>query len=149
MPGKINPVIPEFVISSAHRIYANDMLISSLSGLGTLDLNAYIPSIGCAIIDSLKLLIACNTTLLTNLFEGVAINEKAGYKGVILSPAVTTILIPYIGYHKATELTKIMKDRNIDIFEANSVLNVIDNEKLKKILQPGNLLKAGFSLDDL
>ena len=32
MPGKINPVIPEFIISSSHRIYANDMLISSLCG---------------------------------------------------------------------------------------------------------------------
>mgnify|MGYP000999990691 CR=1 FL=1 len=130
-------------------LFRSDMLISSLSGLGTLDLNAYIPSIGCAVIDSLKLLIACNTTLLTNLFEGVVINEKAGYKGVIFSPAVTTILIPYIGYHKSAELAKIMKDRNIDIFEANSILQVIDSEKLKKILQPGNLLKSGFSLDDL
>ncbi len=28
MPGKINPVIPEYAISVAHRVYANDMLIS-------------------------------------------------------------------------------------------------------------------------
>ena len=34
MPGKINPVIPEFVISAAHKIYSNDVLISSLSGQG-------------------------------------------------------------------------------------------------------------------
>ena len=40
MPGKINPVIPEFVISAAHKIYSNDVLISSLSGQGTLELNA-------------------------------------------------------------------------------------------------------------
>ncbi len=44
MPGKINPVIPEFVISSAHKVYANDMLISSLCGQGTLELNPYLPS---------------------------------------------------------------------------------------------------------
>ena len=149
MPGKINPVIPEFVVSSAHRIYANDMLISSLSGLGTLDLNAYIPSVGCAIIESLKLLIACNTTLLANLFKDLEINESAGYKDVIYSPSVTTILVPYIGYHKVAELAKIMKDKKIDIFEANSLLQLIDSEKLKNILQPGNLLKTGFSLDDL
>ncbi|HUX97466.1 MAG TPA: lyase family protein [Bacteroidales bacterium] len=149
MPGKINPVIPEFVISSAHKVYANDMLISSLSGLGTLELNAYLPSIGCALIESLKLLIACNITLVSNLFNGISINETAGYKGVISSPSVTTALVPHIGYHKSAELAKLMKDKKVDIFEANSILQSIDIEKLRTILKPGNLLKLGFSIDDL
>jgi aspartate ammonia-lyase len=149
MPGKINPVIPEFVISSAHRVYANDMLITSLSGLGTLELNAYLPSIGCALIESLNLLISCNVTLLHNLFEGIEINESAGYKAMVFSPSVTTALIPYIGYHKASELAKIMKDKYIDIYEANSILKAIESEKLITILKPGNLLKLGFSIDDL
>jgi len=42
-----------------------------------------------------------------------------------------------------------MKERKIDIFEANGILKAIDDTKLKTILQPGNLLKLGFSLDDL
>lgn len=149
MPGKINPVIPEYVISAAHRVYSNDILISSLSGLGTLDLNAYLPSIGCALIESLKLLISCNITLLKNFFEGLEINETAGYNDVIFSPSVTTALVPHIGYNKAADLAKLMKEKRIDIFEANSLLRSIDSEKLKVILQPGNLLKLGFSLDDL
>lgn len=149
MPGKINPVIPEFVISSAHRIYSNDMLISSLSGLGTLELNAYLPSIGCALIESLKLLISCNVTLLQNLFEGLEINEQAGYKAVMFSPSVTTALLPYIGYNKAAELAKAMKDKSIDIREANSLLQAMDRDKLETILQAANLLKLGFSIDDL
>ncbi|MBI5009790.1 MAG: aspartate ammonia-lyase [Bacteroidia bacterium] len=149
MPGKINPVIPEFVISASHQVYANDMLISSLSGLGTLDLNAYLPSIGCALINSIKLLIASDTTLLENLFGDIEVNDTEGYKAVIFSPSVTTALVPHLGYHKAAELAKLMKEQKIDIFEANSILKLIDNEKLKSILQPGNLLKQGFSLDDL
>ena len=47
MPGKINPVIPEFVISVAHKVYSNDNLISSLCGQGAFELNAYLPVIGC------------------------------------------------------------------------------------------------------
>jgi aspartate ammonia-lyase len=149
MPGKINPVIPEFVISSAHKIYSNDVLISSLSGQGSLELNAYLPVIGCSIIESINLLISCNVTLLNNLFTGLIINETAGYKAVIHSPSVTAALSPYIGYHKAAELAKLMKDKKIDIFEANSILKLIDETKLRSILEPGNLLKLGFSLDDL
>ena len=149
MPGKINPVIPEFVISSAHKIYSNDVLISSLSGQGSLELNAYLPVIGCSIIESINLLISCNVTLLNNLFTGLIINETAGYKAVIHSPSVTTALSPHIGYHKAAELAKLMKDKKIDIFEANNILKLIDETKLRSILEPGNLLKLGFSLDDL
>jgi aspartate ammonia-lyase len=149
MPGKVNPVIPEFVISAAHKIYSNDVLVSSLSGQGTLELNAYLPVIGCAVIESINLLISCNITLLNNLFAGLQINEASGYKALINSPSITTALSPYIGYHKAAEIAIMMKEKKIDIFEANNILKVLDDSKLKTILQPGNLLKLGFSLDDL
>jgi aspartate ammonia-lyase len=149
MPGKINPVIPEYVISSSHKVYSNDVLISSLSGQGTLELNAYLPVIGCALIESLNLLISCDVTILDNLFNGLLINETAGYKAIINSPSTTTALSPHIGYHKAAELAKLMKDKNISILEANAILKVIDETKLRTILEPGNLLKLGFSLDDL
>jgi aspartate ammonia-lyase len=149
MPGKINPVIPEFVISAAHKVYSNDNLISSLCGQGALELNAYLPVIGCSVIESINLLISCDITLLNNLFSGLVINESAGYKALMSSPSVTTALSPYIGYHKASELAYLMKEKKIDIFEANGILKTIDDAKLKIILQPGNLLKLGFSLDEL
>ena len=149
MPGKINPVIPEFVISSTHRIYANDMLISSLSGQGALELNAYLPVIGAALIENIKLLISCNITLKNNLFTGLIVNAPAGYEALMHSPAVTTALSPHIGYHKAAELALAMKEKGIDIFEANRLIPVIDPARLEIILQPGNLMKLGFSLDDL
>src|SRR5664280_929188 len=149
MPGKINPVIPEFVISVVHKIYSNDVLISSLSGQGTLELNPYLPVIGSTIIESINLLISCNITLLYNLFTGLLVNETAGFEAVINSPSVTTALNPHIGYHKAAELARLMKEKKINIFEANNILKIIDETKLKTILEPANLLKLGFSLDDL
>jgi aspartate ammonia-lyase len=149
MPGKINPVIPEFVISASHKIYSNDVLISSLCSQGALELNPYLPVIGCSIIESINLLISCNSSLLHNLFEGLAINSVSGYNALIRSPSVTTALSPYIGYHKAAEIAQLMKERQLDIFAANNVLNILEDTKLKAILEPGNLLKLGFTLDDL
>jgi len=149
MPGKINPVIPEFVISGSHKVYSNDMLISSLSGQGLLELNAYLPVIGCSVIESLNLLISADKTLLRNLFSGLIINETAGYQMLIRSPSITTALIPHIGYHKAAELAYLMKDKNIDVFEANTIREVIESKRLKEILEAGNLLRLGFTLDDI
>ena len=149
MPGKVNPVIPEFVISSSHKIYANDSLVSSLSAQGCLDLNAYLPVIGHAILDSINLLIAANKTLKENFFNGLTIDNQKAENRLFSSPAITTALSPHIGYHKAAELAKEMKTSGLNIFQANKKLQIIDTEKLKKVLQPQNLLKMGFTVNDL
>lgn len=149
MPGKVNPVIPEFVISSAHRIYSNDNMITGLSAMGNLELNAYLPAIGAAMIESLNLLIAMNATLTDNLLKGMTINAGVSYDNLIHSPVITTALIPYIGYNKATELAALMKSRKINVFDANAQLAVVKQEKLKDVLKPDNLLKLGYSLKDL
>ncbi len=149
MPGKVNPVIPEFVISSAHKIYSNDMLITSLSAQGCLDLNAYLPTIGHALLESLKLLIACNLTMAENLISGLSISSGTGAARLFKSPAITTALSPLIGYRKAVLLSKEMKASACDVFEANRKLKLIDDDKLSNVLKPENLLKTGFTLSDL
>jgi aspartate ammonia-lyase len=149
MPGKINPVIPEYVISVSHRVYANDQLISSLSGQGCLELNAYLPVIGVTIIESLKLLVSANRTLRLNTLTGLGVNHAEALKRVIMSPAITTALIPFIGYNKASEIARVMKEKMLSIFEANGEMNFIEDDKLEEILQPANLLKLGFSLEEI
>ncbi|MEA1887777.1 MAG: lyase family protein [Bacteroidota bacterium] len=149
MPGKINPVIPEFIISTAHKIYSNDMLISNLCGQGCIDLNAYLPLIGHSIIESLKMLINANKSLAMNLIKDLKVNKKAGYDALINSPVISTALIPYTGYNKASEIALYMKENKTDIFEACEHTGYIDRERLEDILLPGNLLKMGFSVDDI
>jgi aspartate ammonia-lyase len=149
MPGKVNPVIPEFVISAVHRVYSNDQMITSLSAQGCLELNAYIPAIGIAMIDSIRLLTACNITLLRNLISGLKVNTLTSLETLLKSPSITTALVPYLGYHKASELARIMSSRGLDIFMANSVTGLMDRERLEIILKPENLLKMGYTISDL
>jgi aspartate ammonia-lyase len=148
MPGKINPVIPEFVISAAHRIYSNDQLISSLCAQGCLELNAYLPVIGHALLDSLKLLIACNATLQKNLMEGLVVHPENSKALLLRSPSITTALLPVLGYNKASELARFMKTNGTDVFEANRNLKLLPEEKLQTLLLPENLLKLGYTASD-
>lgn len=149
MPGKVNPVIPEFAITAVHKVYANDILISSLCGLGNFDLNAYIPEIGNALLQSIKLLISVNDSLAQNLFSGIEIDEQLAAKKLFSSPSITTALIPYIGYKKATQLSLFMKNECIDVFKANETLILLDQKKLNDILTPANIMKQGFSVFDI
>lgn len=149
MPAKVNPVIPEYVISVAHKVYANDQIVSSLAGQGCLDLNAYLPLIGHSMIDSLKLLISANKTVCDNLISGIQFHGKVSETKLWQSPAVSTALGPYIGYHQAAELARYMKEHKVDIFEANDSLNLVEDQKLHLILKPENLLKLGYSIKDI
>lgn len=149
MPGKINPVIVEFVVAAAHQVYANDQLITNLAGQGCLDLNAYLPSIGHAILSSQKILLAADDSLTTNLLEGISFNRENAATRLYHSPAITTALSPYIGYNKGAALAKLMKEKHLDVFEANKILNLIHEEELKGLLQPDQLMKTGFSINDI
>jgi aspartate ammonia-lyase len=149
MPGKVNPVIPEYIISSAHRIYANDLRVATLAAKGSLELNAYLPEIGCAMLESLKLMIAMNRTMKHKLLEGLSVNEEMAREKLFLSPSVTTALSPLIGYHRAAELAKHMKNSGLDVFEANQQLEIIQEQKLRKLMEPDKLLKKGFTVSDI
>ena len=149
MPSKTNPVIVEFVVSVAHKIYANDILVNQLSAQGQLELNANLPLIGHSILESLELLIAADKTLKENLFAELKINAKISQKNLFKSPSITTALIPFIGYNKSSELSKLMRKEQINIFEANEQLKILDTKKIAEILRPDNLLKNGFSLRDI
>jgi aspartate ammonia-lyase len=149
MPGKVNPVIPEFVISCSHKVYANDLLITTLSAQGCLELNAYIPTIGHSILESIRLLIASANSLNQNLFTGLIVNEQLALENLLKSPAITTAIVPYVGYNKAAEVSRHLKDSCKNIFELNDELKFMNSKQLKDILKPENLLKEGFSLKDI
>ena len=56
MPGKVNPVIPEMVIQCAIRVIANDTAVTMAAGHGEFELNAFLPLIADALLESLQLL---------------------------------------------------------------------------------------------
>ena len=149
MPSKVNPVIPEYVISLAHKIYSNDQLISGMAAQGALDLNAYLPLIGNAMIESLNLLIAANETLADNLFDGLTINGKIAGENFYRSPVITTALIPYIGYKNASLLADEMRNKQLDVFQANDNLKLIVAQRLKNVLTMDKLLQTGYTIGDI
>jgi len=149
MPGKVNPVIPEFIISSAHQVYSNDMQLATLAARGELDLNAFLPSMGHLLLQSLELLIAMNQTLRENLLKGLTINKELAASRLLKSPSVTTVIAPLTGYNRAATLAAEMKSSSCNIYEANKKLGLIDHASLEKMLQPEFLLKKGFSVQDI
>ncbi len=148
MPSKVNPVISEYTISVAHKVYSNDLLISNLCGQGNIDLNAYTPVIGNALLESIKLLIGACMSMSEHLVSGLVVNIEKARSNVFSSPTLTTALLPAIGYKAANGIAQLMISEGINIFEAIKRAGFADNQRVQDLLNPENLVKLGFSVKE-
>src|SRR5215468_2705204 len=76
MPGKVNPVIPEVTNIVAFRVMGNDYSVNLAAHSGQLQLNAYEPLAGLAVIESQALLYTTSNAMRTRCIEGITLNEK-------------------------------------------------------------------------
>ena len=149
MPGKVNPVIAEYAVSVAHAVYADDAAVTTLCGQGFLDLNAYLPSIGHYLLNSLDLLISADESLARYLVDGLSVTPSVAVEEMLRRPTTATALLPYVGYHAAEALARRMADNGEDIFSAAHALGIIEEDKLREVLGPSRLLSLGYRLSEI
>src|SRR5260370_26218221 len=76
MPGKVNPVVPQVVNLVTFRVMGNDFVTTLAAHSGQLQLNAYEPVEGLAIIESQHLLYNTSNLFRTKCVDGLKVNEK-------------------------------------------------------------------------
>ncbi len=148
MPGKVNPVICEYAICVSHKVYANDNIITTLSAQGCLDLNAYLPVIGDALLNSIETLTGVCKTIETNLIKELEVKTQESETMVYNNPVITTALIPVLGYNEANRISLLMKEKCISVFEALEELKLLSQERAANLLSSDMLLKIGFSIKE-
>lgn len=144
MPGKTNPVILEMVIQNAYKIISNDLLINNLVASGSLELNAFIPGIAEALLESLELL-----TLTVNKFNKkcakyIEVNKETCIKNLENSHSLITPLISIIGYDKASEIVKKANAYNKTIKQVLVTERIFTKTEIEKLLNPLNITKPGI-----
>jgi aspartate ammonia-lyase len=106
MPGKVNPVIPECVAQCAMRAIANDAAITLAAASGQLELNAFMPLIADALLDSLTLLLNAVTRFRAACIETLEPDPAACARHLDASTAPALFLVPFLGYDAAAALAK-------------------------------------------
>ena len=106
MPGKVNPVIPEHVAQCALRAIANDAAITLAAASGQLELNAFLPIIADALLESLALLRDATTILRARCIETLEADAAACARHLHASTAPALLLVPELGYDAAAALAK-------------------------------------------
>jgi len=144
MPGKINPVITEMLTQVAIGVFSDVNAIALAAGAGQLELNAFLPLIADRLLGMLRTLITANRLAAERCIQGITANADRCRALAMRSAAMVTVLVPKIGYHKAAEVGRYMKDHGVDIFEAAKAVAGIDNDAVKQLISPDAVNSLGF-----
>jgi aspartate ammonia-lyase len=139
MPGKVNPVIPELVNLIAFRVIGNDYTVSLAADHGQLQLNAYEPIEGLAVIESQSLLQRASIAFRTRCIDGITVNERVLERYMETTVGIVTALNPILGYDKATELASEAYKSNKGILEIIREKKILSEQQIKELLDPVNL----------
>jgi len=139
MPGKVNPVIPELLNIIAFRVMGNDVSVTLAAQHGQLQLNAYEPLEGLAVMESQHLLFRGSNVLREKCVDGITVNEKTLEHYMATTIGIVTALNPVIGYDKATELAAEAQRSGKGILEIIRDKKILTEEQIKSLLDPVKL----------
>lgn len=142
MPGKINPVMAEAAIQAAIKVQANHQIISQCAGLGTLQINEFLPLIASSLLESIRVLTNVNTALASHV-DGVKANRDECERGANGSITLITAFLPYIGYDKAQILVQEFHTSGEADFRA-FLTGKLGADLVEKVLSPANLVALGY-----
>jgi aspartate ammonia-lyase len=136
MPGKVNPVMPELVNVVAFRVMGNDAGVAFAAHSGQLQLNAYEPLEGVAMLESQELLRNTSAAFRTKCIDGITVNEKVLERYMETTVGIVTALNPVIGYEKATELAEEAYKSGKGILEIIREKRVLTEQQITELLDP-------------
>jgi aspartate ammonia-lyase len=146
MPGKVNPVIPELVNLVAFRVMGNDYTVTLAAHSGQLQLNAYEPVEGLAMIESQHLLYNTSKTFRMKCVDGIKVNEKVLAHYMETTVGIVTALNPVLGYEKATELANEAYKSDKGILEIIREKHLLTEQQIADLLDPAKLTNLDKSL---
>jgi aspartate ammonia-lyase len=145
MPGKVNPVMPELMNVIAYRVMGNDVGVTIAAHSGQLQLNAYEPLAGLAVMESQELLLKGSWTLRTKCVDGIVVDEKVLAHYMETTVGIVTALNPVIGYEKATELANEAYKSGKGLLQIIREKKILTEAQIKDLLDPVKLANLDTS----
>lgn len=144
MPGKVNPSMAEMMNMVCFQVIGNDLTVTLASQAGQLELNVMMPVIIYNIVHSIEILKNGLDAFNERCIKGIIVNEKRCREYAEKSISLVTALNPIIGYLKAAEIAKEAVKTERSIMDVIREKNIMDEKKLRKVLNLMKLTKPGL-----
>jgi len=143
MPGKVNPVIPEFVTGCALRVTANHQMLTSAAAMGSLELNPFGLVIIHGLLESCTFLIS-GVEQLASCVDGIEAKSEKLSSIAKSDSIVTHVIAGKFGYERAGQICRTALAAGEKVEEYVLKAGLISEAELEKLLSPENILRLGF-----
>lgn len=134
MPGKVNPTQCEALTMIASEIMGNDVTVSIAAAGGNFELNVFMPVFAFKMMESIQLLADGIESFDKHCFSGIKANSAKMKENLENSLMIATALTPHLGYENTATLVRYAHENNLNLYQANEKLELMDCDKLKKVL---------------
>jgi aspartate ammonia-lyase len=139
MPGKVNPVMPELLALVSMRVAGNAAAVELAARHGQLQLNAYEPLVGVAVLEAQTLLSNTLDAVRTGCVEGIAVNQRTLDRHLSETVGIVTALNPVIGYDRASELAREAYESGRGLLDIIRERKILTEEQIREVLDPEKL----------
>ncbi|MDQ0195298.1 aspartate ammonia-lyase [Paenibacillus wynnii] len=144
MPGKVNPVMAEMIGLVAMRVIANDSAVTMAAASGQLELNAFMPLIADALLESLEILTRAVRLFEERCVRGIRIHEDRCSEMVENSTVLATALVGHIGYEKIAEIAKQARREGKTVRRVLLESKILPESEVDRILSLYQVTKPGI-----
>jgi aspartate ammonia-lyase len=143
MPGKVNPVIPEAVTQAAIVVMSNDQTIAQACAMGNLELNAFLPLVADALLESLDLLRNACRIFREFCIAGIVANESRCRNFVAGATASLTALVELLGYEIVQAIADQARMEGKTVRTIVVELGYMSSEQFDQLVSPETVNRLG------
>jgi fumarate hydratase class II len=136
MPGKVNPVVPESVIQVAAHVIGNDTTVTIGGQIGNFELSGMLPVVAHNLLESIRLVSAAARLFAEKCIDGITANEARCRDFIEKSLAMSTALVPVIGYEKAAAIAQEAYKTGKTVRGVAMEQKVLAEAQLEELLDP-------------
>ena len=125
----------------SYLIFGHDVTINMAASSGQLELNAFGPVIYYQLFEAIYALNGAVTSF-RECIKGITANVDKCKENVEKSVGIVTVLVPVIGYQKASEIAKEAISTGASVKEIILREKLLSKEELEKVLDPYMMTKA-------
>lgn len=144
MPGKVNPVVPESVCQVAAQVMGNDVAITVGGQAGLLELNVMMPMMADNLLESITLLANVARLFARRCIAGIQARPEKCRQLIEESLALTTALVPRLGYDAAARLARLAYEEGLTIRAVAARETDLSTADLDRLLDADRMTRGGW-----
>jgi fumarate hydratase class II len=140
MPGKVNPTQAEALMMAAAQVMGNDVTINIAGMSGSFELNAAMPLLAHALLQSCRLIADGCESFRVRCAAGIAPNEPRIRQNLERSLMLVTALSPHVGYDAAARIARHAHASGKALREAALELGLVTGAQFDEWVRPEKMV---------